>query len=420
MKRENGRVMIKKILKYKDHSDFKYLYRSGQYKLYKALSQFLASFILTWFLANFTSKDFFGNYRFILSILGMLIIFSLPGMKDAILQSVARGYDYSFIAGTKKAMKFSLSGGLALILISIYYLLTERIEFGLVFIVCAIFFPLVHTLDGFYAFLNAKKSFKKEFIYYSLINSFMTVSVLLSVYLFGENLTTFMIVFFSSQLLFYLYFYLKFKSGIVDKKNDRELFTFGWFLTKMNGLISIANYVDQFVVGLFIGPANLAIYFIGIMLPNKIKAIINPIFYTLYPKFSADEMNLTKKKILIIFLASCLISVGLVAVIPVFIKIFFSGFADSIIYGQFFSAALLFIPLNIVFGLFFRAKKRKSAIQNPIIISRVSTIVLVFPSLYFFGIFGLIIVKILEQALNLIVNLFYFITLTPHLFGEHI
>jgi|LGOV01.1.fsa_nt_gb O-antigen/teichoic acid export membrane protein len=403
--------MIKKILKYKDHSDFKYLYRSGQYKLYKALSQFLASFILTWFLANFTSKEFFGNYRFILSILGMLIVFSLPGMKDAILQSVARGYDYSFIAGTKKAMKFSLSGGLVLILISIYYLLTERIEFGLVFIVCAIFFPFVHTLDGFYTFLNAKESFKKEFIYYCLTNSFMTVSVLLSMYLFGENLTAFMIVFFSSQLLFYLYFYLKFKSEIVDKKKDEELFTFGFFLTKINGLIQIANYIDQFVVGLFIGPTNLAIYAISIMLPNKTKAIINPIFYTMYPKFSTDEMNLTKKKILVIFLASCLIFIGLVAVIPIFIKILFSGYSDSIIYGQFFSATILFIPLNIVFGLFFRAKQRKSAIQNPIIISRVSTIILAFPSLYFLGIFGLILVKILEQALNLIGNLFYFMRL---------
>ena len=411
MKPENGRVVIEKILKYKDHSDFKYLYRSGRYKFCKALSQFLASFILTWVLANFTSKDFFGNYRFILSILGMLIIFSLPGMKEAILQSVARGYDYSFIRGTKKAMKFSLSGGLVLILISIYYLLTERVEFGLVFIVCAIFFPLVHTLDGFYAFLNAKKSFKKEFIYYCLTNSFMTVSVLLSVYLFGENLTAFMIVFFSSQLIFYLYFYLKFKSGIVDKKKDEELFTFGWFLTKITGVVAIANYIDQFVVGLFIGPANLAIYVIGIMLPNKIRVIINALLSPLYPKFSADEMNLTKKKIFVIFLASCLISIGLIAVIPFFIKIFFSGFADSIIYGQFFSAALLFIPLNTSFSLFFRAKKRNSAIQNPIIISRVTTIILAFPSLYLFGIFGLIIVKILEQALNLIVNLFYFIRL---------
>ncbi|MFC1926552.1 oligosaccharide flippase family protein [Chloroflexota bacterium] len=403
--------MIKRIFKYKDHADFRYIFRSGQYKLYKALFQFLTSFILTWVLANFTSKEYFGNYKFALSILGMLFILSLPGMKDAILQSVARGHDYSFIAGTKKAMRFSLLGSLALISISAYYLVIGKTEFGFVLIVCAIFFPFFHTLDGGYVFLSAKQNFKKELIYYALVTSFMTVSVLLCLYVFGENLIAFMIVFFSSQSLLHLYYYLKFKSGIVKSKEDKGLFSFGWFLTKISGLMQIANYIDQFVVGLLLGPVDLAIYFIGIMAPNKMKAAISPVFYTLYPRFSTGKMKLTTKKVLVIFVGSCLISLILVAAIPVFIKVLFSEFTDSIIYGQVFSAALLFIPLNIVFGLFFRAMKEKGAIQNPIVISRVSTIILVFPSLYLFGIFGLIVVKVIEQALNLIVNLFYFVRL---------
>ena len=132
--------MPKRLLKYYYHKDVQYLIKQGRYKLFQQLLIFGSSFLLMWYMANYTSKEFLGSYQFIITTLGMLMIFSFPGIKDSILQSVARGYDYSLIKGTKKAMKFSLLGSLVFLVISGYYFLFRfDNEMSIVFLICSLF-----------------------------------------------------------------------------------------------------------------------------------------------------------------------------------------------------------------------------------------------------------------------------------------
>jgi len=47
--------------------------------------------VITYFLVRALSQESFGEYNFLLSLIGLLSIFTLPGLNEAIMQSVARG-----------------------------------------------------------------------------------------------------------------------------------------------------------------------------------------------------------------------------------------------------------------------------------------------------------------------------------------
>lgn len=405
----NGIIkMIKKLLKYKNDKDVRYFLKQGKYKLLLQIVTLGSTFFISWFLANYTSKEFFGNYQFILATLGILTIFSFPGIKDAIIQSVARGCDYSLVQGTKKAMKFSLLGSLTLILIGgYYYFLKGDSIISIVFLIASIFFPFFYTLDNFIYFLNGKKRFKIEFFYTSIITIFKALIIFLVVLLFKENLIFLFVGFFLSQLLLYLYFFLRCNKDIKSKEQDKGLINYGWFITKISFLALVANQIDKLLIGIFVGPKILAIYIIGIALPDKLNNLLRPLLSIFLPRFATGKTRLTKKKILLVFFISFFLFIVLLFILPLFIQILFKDYTNSIKYGLLYSIIILFSPLNALLSYYFRGQKNTKAIRSHIVISRISTIILAIPLLKIFGIVGLISVKILENIISLIILLVY-------------
>ena len=165
-------------------------------------------------------------------------------------------------------------------------------------------------------------------------------------------------------------------------------------------------------MGFFLGPSSLAIYYIGTMLPAKIKPMIKPLLFIFFPRFSNNKMKLTKMKIVGIFGVSILLMLLFIVIIPVFIKIFFSQYNNSIMYGMLYSLIILFLPANVLFEFYFKGKKKLTAIKNTLVIPKIVNILLAIPALYLVGIYGLIILLILEQIITLLINIRCYSTMT--------
>ena len=54
--------------------------------------QRLLGLVTTYFVVRVLSQDGFGSYQYVLSVIGVVSIFGMPGINNAVMQSVARGY----------------------------------------------------------------------------------------------------------------------------------------------------------------------------------------------------------------------------------------------------------------------------------------------------------------------------------------
>ena len=88
------------------------------------LAQFMSSaaaLVLALFVARIVSKNDYGDYQYVISLISTLSIFSLSGLGGAVLQSVARGFDQSLPDGFWLNLKWSFGVALAAVCVSGYY-----------------------------------------------------------------------------------------------------------------------------------------------------------------------------------------------------------------------------------------------------------------------------------------------------------
>ena len=142
--------------------DLPYFIKGG---FWLSVSQFfntLKGFILSVVLANILSKEAFGEYSFVLSILGVVGVFALPGMSLAIIQSVAKGYEGTYFRGLREVFKYSWIGSVILVGMSIYMYFKGNFNLSTIFLILSVMFPFYSISGYYYSFLNGKK----DLIYY--------------------------------------------------------------------------------------------------------------------------------------------------------------------------------------------------------------------------------------------------------------
>lgn len=401
--------MVSCLRKITENQDAKYFLDSGKYKFLKSFFTLLGNLFLAWFLANQLSKETYGQYIFAFSVISVFSIFSLPGIKEAISQSVARGFENSLKIGTKLALKHSIWGSMGLILVSVYYFFFKDDQFALVFFISAFLFPFFFTLDNFFSYFDGRQLYKKDFIYRITIELFKTISIVLCVSFFTKNIAVIIGTLLLSQILFYFLFYFKTKRTIKHSDNaDEGLEKYGKFLTKIYTFTIIMNYFDKLIIGLLLGPISLALYQVGIMLPSKTKPLIKPILYVFFPKFSNGQMKLTKSKLKFFGLISFALVVLYITIIPFFISILFPNYKDATQYGIMFSLIMLALPLNVIFEYYYKAKKRLGIIKKTLVIPKIVSLLISIPAIFLWGIYGIIYSLIFEQIFTLSINLFFY------------
>ena len=82
-------------------TDMVYLASGGFWLTVGQIISSAATFGLAIAFANLLPKETYGTYKFVLSIAGILTIFTLPGMVTSLTQAVARNFEGSVILALK-------------------------------------------------------------------------------------------------------------------------------------------------------------------------------------------------------------------------------------------------------------------------------------------------------------------------------
>lgn len=352
----------------KTKTDMVYIAERGFWVLASQVGSALSALVVTVVLANILSQEAFGQYRFVLAVIPIIAIFTLPGIGTSMIRSVAKGKKVSFSKIVKAKISYGLLSSLASLLFSAYYLYASNQLLAYAFLVTAIFIPFYETFFIYSFYYKGKQDFKKSAIYESISRIFQAI-LLVSVVFFSKNIILLIAVFFVGKLLSSLFFYFKTKKDEAENISlgkagdaDDDTISYGKHLSLIGILGLITSNIDKLFIWHFIGDKELAIYFIALVLPLNIVLVFNVLSRIAFPKFSQNDwepkryQNLLKR--LGVYGLILLIPTAMYAAFsPWLIPFLFRSYSGSITAATLLSLLIIFSPLNAIIAQVLRAVK---------------------------------------------------------------
>lgn len=385
-------------------TDMVYLTKGGFWLTFAQGGAMVAGFSISLAFANLFPKESFGTYKFILSVAGIMGIFSLTGLSTSIIQSVAQGFGNSLRRGFQINLKWSLGiclGGLALF---IYYYLRGNIILSLSFLLMAMLLPIANSARLYSAYLNGKKNFRLSSFYGTIHNLIPAIALITTLFL-TQDLLTIIIVYFSINALAPLFlYYLTLRAyKNENKKDDPKLASYSKHLTVMDIIGQIASNLDKILIFHYLGAVPLAIYAFAVAPVEQLQGGKKILSSLILPKLSeqsfAKLQKSTPRKALLLTVYALVLAGVYILLIPYFYGFFYPQYLDSVLYSQVYSLTLLAVS-GTVFNEALQAHKKMKELYLLRLIIPVVQITLFFILLPRFGLMGLIVTHVFIRSFN--------------------
>jgi O-antigen/teichoic acid export membrane protein len=366
------------------------------------LGSFL-SLITSIIAARYIPKETFGVFKYIISMIGIAGAFTLSGMNTVVTRSVSQGFEGSFVQSLKIQLRWSMLQFLFLFALSVYYFAFSNVIYGISFLFAAIAMPLSTAANTYNAFLSGKKDFKTSSLY-GFFGTLVYTIAFAAVAIKTPFVLPIVLIYFVATTGTNIYFCLrtikKYKPNTNVQSGD-ESYALNLSFTNAFGII--AAHIDSVIVYHFLGTVQLAIYNFAIVMPDKIRALAGFIQTIALPKL-AHNSSLNRRNVFRHSLYILLFSVALIVVYIIFaplaFRLFFPNYADSIHFSQLYSLTLIALPAAYLMTVLLAYKLQKQIhilnISMPLL-----KIALLIAMIYFWGIMGAILARIISIVVHL-------------------
>jgi O-antigen/teichoic acid export membrane protein len=316
-------------------------------------------FILSIAFANLISKDIFGHYTYVHSLMGTMGFLGLTGMSTAISRAAANKRYSILPQAIATTLLTSIAGTILLAVLALGFSDKALIP---AIIVAALVFPFRQISTYAYSFLHGIKEFKRA----SILSIFPAAlsPILLIIALLIEKTSLSLLITLSLLpttvlgILYTIPIIRKFNIK-VDKHLSSKDVIYGLWLSIVDILPAAAIHIDKVIIGILLPPSHLAVYTFALALPNVARDILRNSNHLFLPKLSTISPSQYRKRIWRFLGLFSLLVVGsvlaLIVIIPFVFRWFFPSYMESIRLAQLVSLSLLSIP-SILFTTYFDAK----------------------------------------------------------------
>ncbi len=393
-------------------TDMVYLAKGSVWLTFSQAVASISSLLLAIAFANLLPAETYGNYRYVLSIMSVLMVATFPGINTAAIKGVASGDETSFWRLLQKKLSYSLlatvlSGGVAL-----YYLAQGNITLALSVMICAVSIPLVSASGMYEALLNGRRDFRRLAYSASAVRILNTLSILLFLF-FSDNLLLLIVVYFVPEIILQsLFLYRLRPSSLAVSSNTTSLGRYGFHLSLMEVLKTVAGQIDKLLIFHYLGAAQLAVYIIATSAPGQIKSLLQNMSVLALPKLSASDTPETIRqtlpgKMLRLEVLILLAVAAYWVVSPLLFPLFFPKYTSALLLSQVYALSLLFFPRTFFSTAMTAHMKQKELYAVRIIapLIRIGVFALMLPV---WGIWGAVCGSIIGNGLNTFVYQYYF------------
>lgn len=293
-----------------------------------------------YFVVRHLSQTDFGQYQFAAVAVAAVAFMALPGLDNAVMQSVARGSEGLYRRATRAALFGSFLGAVLLIFAA-FVLRSHRPEAFLPLLAAAVLFPAYAGLAQWKSVLLARTRFSVWALTESLV-SLTTHGLLISAVLLDVRpLWIFVALYFGPGAVMNVL-----ASGLCwarmdgpgDADENDRLFRYGLGVSAVTMVSMIAEQVERIAIFLLLSPAVLAVYLAGDRLSELIRSVAQDGAAVLAPRFARMTAyeGKVEKAIWLICMAA---GIGIVVFAftlapPLLILIFGPAYAPSIPFAQ--------------------------------------------------------------------------------------
>lgn len=345
--------------------------------------------------ARLASKEIYGQYNYLIAILAIVSILSIPGLRNAVLLSTAKGNEGNYKLAVKTSFLWGLLGVPVLLAVGAYYYYYNTQIVGICLMISSIFFPLIYAPNIWDSFLSGKKRFDLTARYGSIqltINAAAVIGILL---LDADNLVLIFYTYLVMSFAVTSFLYWKSLKYIENNKKDKECQKYGYFLTTTNVAGTLAKHIDKILVGTLLGTSQLAIYAIALVVPISIMNLLKVAFSPIAPKISQQGTRiveaLAKLRGLALPLAIMVLGGSILYwffIDDIMLLLFGTQYMEAGVYSKVLLLMILAVIPNSFLGTFAIAKKKKRAIVLGLHVHPFLKIVIMFSFIYMWGLWG--------------------------------
>lgn len=402
----NKESYVGKFLEKHLQTDMAYLTKGSFWLNLNFLISSLLAFLLYIVMAKILPKETYGLYQYVLSLATIFSAFSLTGMGSAITQSVARGNEGDFTRSLLPQLKWSLISSCLALITGIYYLYQGNKFLFVSLIIMAVSLPFINSTNTYIAFFTGKREFKKIFTYSSIFNIIYTIVIIITIFITKNPINIVLSYFLISAGINTTLYIRTLKKNKPNQLFDKDTTSYAKHLSFMNIIGILVGKIDSIIVFQYLGAVNLAIYTFAKIIPEKIGGLLKSFGIIAFPKFAEkniiDIRNGIIKKTYVFIGFALIFSVLYIFTAPTIFKVFFPNYIESVGYSQLFSLTLITSAASLpVYALISQKLKKKLYILNTL--SPLIQLLIMLIMVYFWGIWGLIISKIISGLIQIFV-----------------
>ncbi len=386
-------------------TDMVYLASGGFWLAVGQGGAILFSLALAVAFGHLATQDAYGNYKYVLTIASLLGILSLSGLSTGITQSASLGYDASLSQGFRLNLRWSVGLVIASLTGAAYYFLIAHNEYlGLSLCIIAFFTPFLNGFSLYDSFLIGKKRFKEGTLYYLAENGFLTLCLIVVIFIEARAIFLVLAYFFLSTLA-NAFFYRVTLRKAENKNEDSNLLKYSGHISVMNIIGAVADKIDSIAVFSFLGPAQFGIYAFAIAIPEQIKGAFKSIVPISMPKFAERSIKEIKqtlwKRIFFLMLVLLVFLLIYVALVPLIFSILFPVYMDSVPYSQVYALSIIFIACTAPIVSVLQAHKKTKELYIMTNASSALLVVLLPVLTFMYGIWGALITQCIYRGVRM-------------------
>jgi O-antigen/teichoic acid export membrane protein len=328
----------------------------------------VASLVSSVMFARLATKDLYGQYLLIMSILNLFSLISISGVRTVIFLYTAKKMDGIFAKGTWFSFLWSLWGVPAIMITGIFFFIFKSPAIGASIILLSLFFPLVMSFGTWEYYLKGKSEFKKNAMFNFAKLSVQLITLLLAIILTKQLfyiILAYLVVNSVFNIMFYISCLKTVQNNLVDNKWKRQSYS----LNLLDFSSQIFGQVDILIIGILMPINQVAIYGLSMRIVDVIYKVIKSTLDAIRPKIYHD-----KKITLPFFYKAIMLSVLVPIILYPIIKypvilLYGSKYNDVIFYTQIYLFSIPIYFLSIVSQDFLIKYQMNKAINITKIIS---------------------------------------------------
>jgi len=383
-------------------TDMVYAASGGFWLFFGQAAAAIFSLVLAVAFANLLEPEKYGNYKYVLSLAGIIGALTLSGLGTAVTRAVARQHE-----GTLRyAFRLSLLWSIGMIIVSAiggaYYLFNNNILLGTSLFIIGAVSPIIAASSLYRPFLMGRREFRKAALYGLVQGVAPTLAVLIALLL-KAPLLLLVLLYFSVNAITVWLLYRRAQKTAKNDTVDPVTDHLGKHLSVMGVIATIAGKLDSILIFQLLGGAELAIFSLATTIPDTLRGSLKHITTLATPKFAQKTKREMKdavwSKTGLIFAGISVVTVFYIIAAPYIFDLLFPVYAESVTYSQVYALSLL--ASLVMASAYFDAQ---AAIKERYILSIVinaTTVISVVVGIYFWGLWGAIFARLFVRTLNM-------------------